>query len=360
MHCDDPVPQATQWDCACHNVWTSLFRQVVRYNRVVRMCRLPGGRNVRSFTRCGFGCLLIILGASQTTAFSQASTSKTGKSLSIGNVPVSKVLKQLGAQQEKGTTGRTLDGHSSQFERADTNRDGKHSEREYVDNGRYLTAQARSGIFRAADENGDRFVTRAEYILNRIITDEAKQLVQAMDDDNDGRVERREFVKHATKRLADEKLANEVFSALDRNADDLIFVPEYLRVWGKWARAATEPAEKRIAARRAELAAATDKRTDSREQRSRGFRPPGGSGSRFGGGPPGPAQFVENALRYDADKDGKLDRQELMKLAESLGRRRGGRSGSGRPSRFGGRGSSRRPQRPTPERVDKKRTNDAP
>ena len=64
-------------------------------------------------------------------------------------------------------------------------------------------------------------MTRAEYILNRIITDEAKQLVQAMDDDNDGRVERREFVKHATKRLADEKLANEVFSALDHNADGL-------------------------------------------------------------------------------------------------------------------------------------------
>ncbi len=318
------------------------------------------GRDVKTFTRYGLGCLLIIFGVSQPTAFSQARTPKTGKSLSIGNVSVSKVLKRLGAQQEKGTTGRTLDGHSSQFDRADVNRDGKHSEREYVDNGRYLTAQARSGIFRAADENGDRFVTRAEYILNRIITDEAKRIVQAMDDDDDGRVERGEFLKHATKRLADKTLAIEVFSALDRNADGLILVPEYLRVWGKWARAVTTSAEKRIAARRAELAATTDKRTDSSEERSRGFGPPGGSGSRFGGGPPSPAQFVENALRYDADKDGKLDRQELMKLAESLGRRRGGRSGSGRSSRFGGRGFSRRPQRPTPERADKKRTNDGP
>ena len=304
--------------------------------------------------------LVAVLGIASQAVLAQSQPPTDTKPLTVGNVPVAKILAKLGARLEKGVSPGERDGHARQFDRTDTNRDGKHSRKEYVDGGRYLTPRARSGIFRAADGNGDGVVTKAEYILNRIITDEAKNIVQRMDDDRDGSVERQEFVGHSKKPLGGEKLAGQVFSALDPNGDGVILVPEYLRVWGKWARSGRPSAEKRIAARRAELAAATDKRTDSREQRSRGFKPPGGSGSRFGGGPPGPAQFVENALRYDADKDGKLDRQELMKLAESLGRRRGGRSGSGRPSRFGGRGSSRRPQRPTPERVDKKRTNDAP
>jgi hypothetical protein len=37
-------------------------------------------------------------------------------------------------------------------------------------------------------------------------------------------------------KLKDEKLANEVFKALDTNEDRELVIPEYLRVWGRWAR----------------------------------------------------------------------------------------------------------------------------
>ena len=316
--------------------------------------------DMRTVTGSLLWCLVVVSGISTQAVFAQARSSASSKPLTVGDVPVANVLKRLGAKLEQGIASRTLDGYSLQFDRADSNRDGKHTTTEYVENGRYLTPQARSGIFRASDGNRDGVVTRAEYILNRSITDEAKRIVQGMDDDQDGLVERAEFLAHSTKLLSDKKLAVEVFLALDRNSDDVILVPEYLRVWGQWARAGNSSAEKRIAARRAELVDTKGKRADPPGERPRRFGPPGGSGGRFGGGPPSPRQFVENALRFDADKDGKLDRQELTKLAESLGRRRGGRESSGRRSRFGGRDSGRRPQRPAPERVDKKQTTDGP
>ncbi|MEE3369965.1 MAG: hypothetical protein VX346_11530 [Planctomycetota bacterium] len=115
----------------------------------------------------------------------------------------------------------------------------------------------------------------------------------------------------------------------------------------------------------------------------RGFGPPDegrrGPGGRFGGGPPAPEQFVERALEFDANKDGKLDRDELRKLAEGMsqrfgrggfggrpgGRERGG-FGGGRGGRerggFGGRDrggfrgrenqgrGAARPRRPAPDR----------
>lgn len=84
-----------------------------------------------------------------------------------------------------------------------------------------------------------------------------------------------------------------------------------------------------------------------------GGRPDGeGRGPRDGGGPggfdgpPSPDRFVEHALSFDADKDGKLSKEELRKLAEQVGRRRGG---EGRPDGGprGGRGQGGdRPARP--------------
>ena len=61
-----------------------------------------------------------------------------------------------------------------------------------------------------------------------------------------------------------------------------------------------------------------------------GGRGPGGGGP---GGPPSPERFIEHAMEFDADGDGKLDRGELTKFAEEIHRMRGGPGGSG-----GGRG----------------------
>ena len=180
--------------------------------------------------------------------------SKGNTPTKIGGILVADILQQLGAKLERGTTSKLLDEYSHHFDRTDLNRDGKHTKTEYVDKGRYLTPQARAGIFRAADGNSDGFVTKAEYVLNRIITDEAKAIVQGMDDDKDGLVQRTEFVKHAAKLLRDAESADRVYDAFDANADGRITIPEYLRVWGQWARVGRKSAEERIATRRAQLA----------------------------------------------------------------------------------------------------------
>ncbi len=185
--------------------------------------------------------------------FAQPSSQTRRVPIQVGGVPAAGILQQLGAELELGSTSEVLDSYSNHFDRTDPDKDGKHTKAEYVDNGGYMTPQARAGIFRAADGNADGVVTKAEYVLNRIITDEAKAIVQGMDDDKDGLVERAEFVKYATKLLSDVDLAEQVYAALDANGDGGIPIPEYLRIWGQWARAGQKPAEERIAARRAEL-----------------------------------------------------------------------------------------------------------
>jgi hypothetical protein len=40
----------------------------------------------------------------------------------------------------------------------------------------------------------------------------------------------------ASKRIKDPKLAAAIFKALDTNGNGELVIPEYLRVWGKWAR----------------------------------------------------------------------------------------------------------------------------
>ncbi len=58
---------------------------------------------------------------------------------------------------------------------------------------------------------------------------------------------------------------------------------------------------------------------------------PGPEGHRAGGpgagGPPNPERFVEHALQFDANGDGMLDKDELLKFAEEMGQRAGGPSG---------------------------------
>jgi len=99
-----------------------------------------------------------------------------------------------------------------------------------------------------------------------------------------------------------------------------------------------------------------------------GFAPPGGPGGAGGGaggaaggaggaaggaggfrfGPPKPEEMVNRVMEFDADKDGKLSKDELTKWAESFGRAfgGGGRPGPGGQGGPGGGDESRRPQRP--------------
>jgi hypothetical protein len=76
---------------------------------------------------------------------------------------------------------------------------------------------------------------------------------------------------------------------------------------------------------------------------------PGGAGGGTGGpggfrgfAPPNPKDVVDRVMEFDADKDGKLSRDELTKWAEGFGRAFGGGRGPGQ----GGADGPRRPQRP--------------
>jgi Ca2+-binding EF-hand superfamily protein len=105
------------------------------------------------------------------------------------------------------------------------------------ENGRYMTRQARQGIFRASDANGDDVVSEEEYITNRIITDEAKVIMSGMDADSDGRVAQEEFLEHSG---LPKDLSNAVFNEFDTDGNGELVIPEYLRVWGRWARCEDE------------------------------------------------------------------------------------------------------------------------
>ena len=70
-----------------------------------------------------------------------------------------------------------------------------------------------------------------------------------------------------------------------------------------------------------------------------GEGPPGrGRGPGAGGpmGPPNPERLVEHAMHFDADGDGKLDREELTKFAQEFTSRMGRPGGEGGPRGEGG------------------------
>ena len=77
-------------------------------------------------------------------------------------------------------------------------------------------------------------VSEEEYVVNRIITDEAKEIFFQMDANRDSRLTLKELL--ASGKFKDPKLAKAVFQALDADGDGELVIPEYLRVWGRWAR----------------------------------------------------------------------------------------------------------------------------
>ena len=152
----------------------------------------------------------------------------------IGGLTPEKILVHFGYRGAQGVPQDQIEGYKRVFGLIDRDGNKKLSVKEYVDDGRYMDRQARAGIFLASDANHDATVTEAEYIENRIITDEAKQIFHSMDADGDGRVRRQEMLKHGT--INDVNLADAVFTSLDADANGELVIPEYLRVWGSWAR----------------------------------------------------------------------------------------------------------------------------
>jgi hypothetical protein len=78
----------------------------------------------------------------------------------VGGRDVLEVLAMLGARREAGATDKQLASYVRHFNTTDADRDGAHSRKEYVEDGRFMSPRARAGIFRAADSNADDVVTR--------------------------------------------------------------------------------------------------------------------------------------------------------------------------------------------------------
>ncbi len=241
----------------------------------------------------------------------------------VNGIPGIDLMKRLGAKFELGVSLREIDNYSNLFDRTDPNRDGQHTKEEYVDGGRYMTPQARAGIFNASDENHDGVVTRSEYVLNRIITDEGKSIIQAMDKNKNGLVESMEFVETSRKRIGNQTLASGFFSLLDRNRDGTIPIPEYLRIWGQLAREGQAPAENRITSQR--------KRTQQQRSQKENALQPNSDGppetfpqtdQQHDLPPPrnqaNPPSIDEVFQRFDRNQDGTLARDEIAGFASDF------------------------------------------
>ncbi len=144
------------------------------------------------------------------------------------------MIGMLGAKGAAGITEQQEKDYKRIFGFMDSDGDGKVSKDQYVNNGRYLTPEARKGIFAATDRNKDDVMTESEYVRNRAITDEAKRIIGAFDADKNGKVSADEFIKESP--LGDKALAEEIFKKLDIDKSKDLIVPEYLGVWGNWAR----------------------------------------------------------------------------------------------------------------------------
>ena len=133
---------------------------------------------------CRLGTAILI--ATVSIPMTRAVTAPAAEAkLAVGGVAVDEVLGRLGAKMEAGVTPDQLESYGGHFDRVDLDKDGSHSAEEFIIKGSYMSKRARRGIFGAADGDGDGEVSKAEYLLNRIITDEGKAIMQAMDDDRD-------------------------------------------------------------------------------------------------------------------------------------------------------------------------------
>ena len=177
--------------------------------------------------------LLLPLFCLFSVVFAQPNTGK--KKESIGGHSPRQVLNLFGFQGILGITDQQVASYRRVFGFGDANRDGRHSKKEYIEDGFYLTKQSRQGIFRASDSDGDGFVTEVEYVINRMITDEAKEIFHKLDTNKDNKLTAKEII--ASGKFKDEKLAQAAFKALDVDGSKSLVIPEYLRVWGRWARA---------------------------------------------------------------------------------------------------------------------------
>ena len=156
------------------------------------------------------------------------------------------VMQIFGTRGEESFTTQEISGMSRPFKYSDLNSDGYLTEDEYVGASKHFRKNSRGarGFLRASDNNRDGKVSHEEYIQNRIITDEAKDIYRKIIPETDWEsipvfrwsIEKDAFL--SSPYFHERAKLNEIFIAMDRNADGHLSLPEYLMIYGKWARQA--------------------------------------------------------------------------------------------------------------------------
>ena len=147
------------------------------------------------------------------------------------------ILEALGAKGVDGADPAAVDVYRSMFNGLDANGDSVVTVEEYIDFGHFDEEKARA-IFAASDRDQNGEMTEDEYVENRIITDEAKLIFEDLDTNADGNLLENEFVENAP---FENSISTAVYGLFDANGDGELMVPEFLQVWGAWARGEDYP-----------------------------------------------------------------------------------------------------------------------
>jgi len=161
------------------------------------------------------------------------------------NLEPAAAMKALGAKGEKIFSAREIAGYGENYGRMDSNHDGLLTTAEYIANSGHFRGNkaGAKGFINISDNDKDGAVSRAEYVMNRIITDEAKEIYTRIDPATDWnavpafqwKMKRAAFV--GSDYFADKKMAERIFAFMDADGNGVLYLPEYLKAYGPWARA---------------------------------------------------------------------------------------------------------------------------
>lgn len=142
---------------------------------------------------------------------------------------------KMGFLGEDRFTDQEIENFKLPFHRLDTDNDNFLTWEEYKLSN-IGDIEKKKAIFAATDRNNDGKLSEQEYVENRIITEEAKIFIfPEYDTNNDSAIIETELLEN-TQTLFSEEIAREVFEAFDLDSNNNITIPEFLNVWGDWAR----------------------------------------------------------------------------------------------------------------------------
>lgn len=159
------------------------------------------------------------------------------------------IMQAFQAQGEKAFSIETIFNYRRPFKKVDADDIGFLTTEEYISNSPHFkgnTMGAR-GFINASDNDKDGLISLAEYIQNRIITDEAKEIYTKIDPITDWlavpafqwTMKRATFVE--SNYFPQRVLAEKLFKSMDADGDGWLGLPEYLASYGVWARAGIDP-----------------------------------------------------------------------------------------------------------------------